>query len=100
MLTRIDRLIDKGASLPLLPEGEEYSSGAQRVQPGPLEEWRTQALAFLNVDLGSDSAYTRQFVDVVTDTKIPSVLAGVGILRALREDHQDELDDSAPAEVL
>ncbi len=53
---------------------------------GTFTEWREQSLAFLSSTLGEDHRYTRAFAEKVTAGYHSNVNAGIGILRALRQD--------------
>ena len=56
---------------------------------GAFAEWRTQCLAFLTNLLGAGHTYVVNFEEAVDHAFADRVEAGIGILRAVREDLRD-----------
>lgn len=83
---RIDALLDKGERLPTtLKENPLGGALIEVYEHGPFIEWRTQTLAFL-VDLfPGEHPYVGEFRSIV-GKGARYVDAGMGILRAIRED--------------
>jgi hypothetical protein len=87
VLAKIDALIVKAdAVIATYRPSPPGSIGFGGVAPGLLAEWRTQSLTFLTNLVGPDHTYTTSFNAEVSGRQTGHVGAGVGILRAVRED--------------
>lgn len=87
---RIEQLLAKGnAVLETHSPNPPNVIGFPTLDPGAFTEWRTQCLALLRNFLGTEHTYVASFEGVVGGGFTGSVEAGVGILRAVREDLQD-----------
>jgi hypothetical protein len=83
LLVRVDVLIAKFTSLRVV----ERSRVPDRFDAAPFAEWRTQSLAFLKGLLAPGHAYVEAFEREVKPPGYPTEsAAGLGILRAVRED--------------
>lgn len=60
--------------------------GFPTLESGAFAEWRAQVTAFLVSVLGKDHPYTTSFVEKVEQGYTGSTKAGIGILRAVKED--------------
>ena len=85
---RIERLLTKGSDV-LNTHSLTNVIGSPTLDPGAFAEWRTQCLALLTNLLGAGHTYVVNFEAEVARGYIHSVEAGIGILRAVREDLRD-----------
>lgn len=87
---RIERLLEKGSAVLAthLPNPPNVI-GFPTLDPGAFAEWRTQCLALLTNLLGAGHTYAVNFEGNVDQGFTGSVEAGIGILKAVREDLQD-----------
>jgi len=86
-LTRLDQLIEKGrAVLATHRPNPPGVIGFPTLNSGAFAEWRTQALACLGSVLGEGHIYVESFKSQVQTGYQGTVEAGLGILRAARED--------------
>jgi hypothetical protein len=73
LVQRIDNLIAKAPTTGM-------------VMSGPFAEWKAQSLNLLRGNLGAEHVYSESFQSETTVADAIEVRAGVGVLRALRED--------------
>jgi hypothetical protein len=94
-VTQLDHLIEKGEAIPARPADHQWHLGSgERLEPRQFAEWRSQTIAFARSLLGDGHSYLIQFESatepVVTneqsDPHVDQREAGVGVLRAIRED--------------
>jgi hypothetical protein len=85
---RIDELIDKGAQVLLIDEPPVNSHSHASQDYGAFIEWRTQALSFLTNLLKADHIYVTTFEKRVEKNYEKFINAGIGILKAVKEDIQ------------
>lgn len=93
LLQRIDQLIEKGEAI--IERNHDRASRSKRVTSeeidkdnGAFVEWQWQTVNFLANFIGRDNLYTQGFGSQVRTKLDKSVQAGLGILRALREDFE------------
>jgi len=98
---RADELIAKGEGVlgTHMPNPRNVI-GFPTLDEGQFTEWRTQTLAFLISQLGSGNIYVSSFKDEVKQAYKSSVEAGIGILRAVREDAGQLQGDVVVAEAV
>ena len=84
---RLDQLIAKGEAVLRThrPSPPEFI-GFPTVDSGAFTEWRTQALACLVSLLGNGHVYVENFKEKIDEGYQTTVNAGIGILKATRED--------------
>ncbi len=84
---RIDQLIRKGELvLGTHKPNPPNVIGFPTLDSGPFTEWRTQSLACLSSLLGNEHVYVDNFRKTVQQGYRDSVRAGIGILKAVRDD--------------
>ena len=90
LVTRAEELIDKaGAVLATRRPPPRNVLTSDYIDSSMFSEWMAQSLSFLTNLLGSEHVYVESFRKNVTNARRPSpdnVLAGQGILRAVKED--------------
>jgi hypothetical protein len=86
-IERLDQLIAKGeAVLRTHRPNPPNVIGFPTLDAGAFTEWRTQALACLNSILGDGHVYVESFQKQIKKAYTGTVSAGLGILKATRED--------------
>lgn len=94
-LKQLDSLIGKGEGVPSRPPGDQWDlMNGGRLEPQQFAEWRAQSLAFARSILREGHPYLVEFERVSTpsvtngiqDPQEDQRLAGIGVLRAIRED--------------
>ncbi|HEU0144201.1 MAG TPA: hypothetical protein VFQ47_05410 [Nitrososphaera sp.] len=87
ILDRLDSLIDKGNKvLGTHRPNPPNVIGFPTLNAEAFSEWQTQSLSYLINILGQEHIYVQKFKDKVQKGYTGSVGAGLGILRAVRED--------------
>ena len=86
-LARLAQLIEKGeAVLETHKPNPPNVIGFPTLDSGAFSGWQAQAIYFLQVLLGLDSVYVKQFQSKVSRGHISSVRSGIEILKVVRED--------------
>lgn len=87
ILKRIQDLIEKGESVKTQQDVETLrDEHIYHVKHAPFEEWRTNALSFIESITEADSVYKRNFEGKVKTPEMDEVDSGIGILGALKND--------------
>lgn len=82
VLDRLNDLMAHGSMLMSAGRG----SGVPVLPMAPFSEWRSRSLHLLTSVLGRDSLYATEFDEWSKDPLLPSVEAGMGILRSVHHD--------------
>ena len=86
-IERLDQLITKGEAVIRTHQPHPPNViGFPTLNSGAFMEWRTQALACLKSLLGEGHVYVENFEEQIKQGYIGTVSAGIGILKAVRED--------------
>jgi hypothetical protein len=89
LVSRLDRLIQKGQSVAGTRYSNAASFGPAHVQTDAFAEWRSQADHMLTGLLGPDSTYVQRFRTDVTRAGPNEVNHGLGVLRAVKQDAEN-----------
>jgi hypothetical protein len=96
-IDQADKLIAKGELVLLSRRASEPSRTGRREYPtkgssndytdyGQWSEWRSQSLSFLRRTLGDQDTFATHFDERCINSQVSSTMAGLGVLRAVRED--------------
>lgn len=81
-MSRLSRVKKQQAVL----SGSSTYDGERFPATEPFAAWRARSLNFLELQLGAENPYTREFRERITTARTPDAEEGVGILRAVQFD--------------